>query len=750
MADGNGLAAYLQEQAFGQLDLSELEGGHDFKQFIRRLPEKGEHIHLGAAMRANAFDVLRYGYPLAPRYTVSAFEMKSVTPDAKVGESLYAYVLWPPGQKVPTPEYVCLGGTYASQDGEYRKNFTWWKEFCAAYEHGVKEGATLPPAENLLARLEDRTHQMVSTGTLELEMTVFPRDSPEALKIAARCDDLRLLVKLFVAQMVTSSTQLRAPHIQPHYTEALRTPREEMSDVLDPPSAKAKKLQFRLEVAFSHGSFEIIQRVRCGQKLMPLMRGEATELNNVRFPTWREIWVSQKLSDFKLNGRSAAFPYFNQWTTAAGVDEHLFENESMVQHFRTSEAATAALRHLEQARRAALADADSGLKHRLESFDYEMFKGVLFAEEHLLLAKVALIATGEWVGPTLGTLPHILGKSSKVWDGAKGTRLETVVFDLVFGCLAMHEIGIHSDLHFHNVTVMYEWQRTARDPERTCALYVAGPDGAKDAYVLPVHGLTGHIIDFSRAIINPAQEQDLARLQGEDQTNTFFRDQADRMLMAIMRWEPAFAQKYQKLIKGAAYGSQQELYNALTAIDYFALGRNLAILFSENKDGELAIDESVVKICELLRDTAHAELLRALRAVTRRTEESKKDIPKTPADIGRRILRKVFGHFLFSRWDPADLAQFVPVDAFNVMTPLRYSGTAISQFPPWAQPDFLVKFSGGLSIEQILSRGDRPLRKILDLRADGLGDAELELVLEHERSLLNRRPPPDAGSSWLA
>jgi len=314
----------------------------------------------------------------------------------------------------------------------------------------------------------------------------------------------------------------------------------------------------------------------------------------------------------------------------------------------------------------------------------------------------------------------------------------------------MHEVGIHADLHNNNVTA---FAAALPKEDNLCKVYVAGPEGQADTYVLPYCGTVGCVIDYSRVLINPQQRTSLEQSQGVEPTNAFFRTQATRVLMAVDRWLPAFAKKHQEKLKGAAFAMEQDLYNVLTALDYLAIGHNLGTLLESIGEDSRAWNPSPrsAALCTKLAEVARAELLAGLQVVALRAGGKNKEAPASPFEVGRRIMAAVFEDFLYSNWDPADLSKLMVVNVVNSQTPLRYSGSSVDRFPPWLQPENLVKFSGGKSIKEILSRGDRPLLDILEMRGEhpeGI-DNTLELAIEGERSKLVDRPPESVETSWL-
>ena len=748
---GNEIVKYFQAEAYGSMELGSVEGGPTFRELLDRVPTDGSFsAHSASWLRANAFDIIRYNYALRGHYTMTTFRLgtRSAVANGDPNEAIYGIAYWLTPEDAEAegvarenlaPDYVCVGGTYVSQDGEYRENFIPWSNFCTVYENALGS-----EDDKVISLLEEDILKLLGDGDISVEMYVHPYGDSD--RITAVADDLRIALKLLVAAATIFPIQTRAIHLMPTYRETMGPLMDYVDSNIDPTSITVNRLRWGVK----NGNDVKQRRTTCGQKLIPMMRAAVVNFGNIRYPTAREVWVSELLSDFKLNGRSNAFPLLSNWTTVQGISSSMFENESMTRMLRTSRVVSGALEKLQYARADVLAAVETGKRHQLEGLDHKMYQSVLFAEQHMLLSNVALLLVNEWVGHTVGSLKAmpIAGFKNKY----SGPSLHGAIFEIAFGCYAMHEVCIHSDLHYHNMTVECVWRpinvKKLYGTEKACYIYLAGPTQA-DAYVLPMYGAGGRVIDFSRALVNPQQREAVVKQQGEDQTTVFFREQAERMIKALERWEPAFVAKHEEKLRGAAHASPQQLYDVLAAIDYLAVGRNFGAMLDElaveKPEAAEVVSPDVRKACASLHDAAHAELMRGLQKVVLRRGDPDGDARAT----GRRILADAFGTWKFTAWDPGDLGMYDVVDVFRADAPLKYSGKRLDKFPPWADIDLLSKISGRPASD-IMGPGTAPLHAAMESRADSdLEHHDLELLVERERSRLIREPPPDAGTSWV-
>jgi len=738
----------------------------------------------------NAFDAIKFTNAMLPRYEAVVFymEMEGVE---EPHEAIYAVTFWPPTdaddryspQPPPherLPAYITLGGTYRSQDGEFRSPLIPRTVFETQYKALVDLEEGFPAEQRRMAQLEAEVMRLVRDGDLVLRCAAFGEDSAALLR---RCDDLRLLMRLFTTQCLLFGKQQHAPHLNTMYRKAMDALANGLTDsslVKKPAQYVTEEAADRVKTIISRlvaGQNTNAPQVGCGVKTIPLMRTELVQLGNVRYPGWRELWFAEKVSDLVVNGRTKSLPLFGQTTMFAGAEAPFYDNPALVRLFNTSALVDEVLGTLEDQRQL-VAEAEPGkyVGARLSDLDHQLFRAAEHAET-MVVSSVALAMVMQHCGVTLGTAPHL-----NLPAECSGAALESVLFDYAYGAYVLHALGVHADLHYHNLTLRRDWYRRPSTPAKLCAAFVLETDPAT-VFVVPSHGVTGCLIDFSRGLINPQLRHELEDM-GVEQTEAFFREQATRALQSLARWVPAYAERYQRELKGAALARPQETYAALAALDYYAIGRNVGALLDETREGSASwtVDPGVRALCAALEAAAYDELIRGLSRllaavggdeaprISPPTASGGKKAPKpepglfrgTPAAgdpphngaasrdpqaAGRRILRRAFEPRLFERWDPAKLEEYVLVDAFNAKAPLRYSGQYYDTFPPWTKPEFFRKYTQKKDVHpwgerdaEVSFREDRHYRD----------DPEIALAVERELAAsVTQKPPPSPGGSWL-
>jgi hypothetical protein len=112
-------------------------------------------------------------------------------------------------------------------------------------------------------------------------------------------------------------------------------------------------------------------------------------------------------------------------------------------------------------------------------------------------------------------------------------------------------------------------------------LFLAGPRGEADSYLFPAAGISGCLIDYSRAIIGPAFRPRLEAGRSAQYATNFYRDQVNRVMRMLHRYAPEYVLKHQDAIKGAAYADFGAVFAALCAVDFIAVGMSAAAVIEQ-------------------------------------------------------------------------------------------------------------------------------------------------------------------------
>jgi len=748
---GPGLVPWIYDTYMENLRLADVEGGRRYHAFL-----SGARRDFSSVLkRAQAFHIVKFGYPLRRAgYEVAVFAARAYTTGTRSRrtETYYAYAYWPREGGGEAPEYICLGATYDSRDGEYRHRFLWYPDFRAGYE-SLNE-ALAPYEEALLAA--------IAADELVLDVSLYPdtSDRPRSYLESSRLGVMAFAAALALDAPRVATGRLDA-HATPAYVSVVKAVIALAPGTFGGDSPRWLTAEGGRFFVFETGVEGEAYRPQCGQKLVPLTVREALQVGDVNFSPWREAWVGGRASDLVINGVAPGFSLYGSWTYLSGARMDLFENPPMRGKYTRSLLVEGVTRSLREARRATASDAAS---YRLGQLDARVYSAILYAQDYLTLTDLVLCTVGEYIGRTIATrgrdvatlirrgIPFSPGWRRMYEDPAMATRY---IFDFCYGAHVLHTRAgaLHSDLHLNNMTIFENRQlfeadlRGEKTKYRAVApgariAYVAGKGGESETYVFPHDGWFGCLIDFSRSLLGPAAREDLVAEQGESFAAKYYLAQNCRTLRVLEAYAPHFVKTHQARLRELLLAAPDQVFRAMTAVDFLAIGHNYGAFLRELAgEGDLAVCPEAIACAEAVEKHALQHLITYLTDLV----ATSSDAPcGTVPYAGEGLLPGAFGSYLYSRRGAEELRDADLADVFVATAPLSYSGSAYDKFPPWANLEALSEHLGGHPLALVTAeRGERPF-----LSAQGF-DSYLAVLQEAVRRRYADRPAPP-NSSWLS
>lgn len=736
---------WFRAQYLASIGLEAIEGGAAYKKFLDTVNSLSAPT-LSGALRASRFNQLRFRYPLSPQgYTAAVFSVAWGETRTIAGHA------WWRSETDEYPEYICAAYTFDSRDGEYRAPFIRGSAFRELFT-GVDaaDDEDVPAVLRagfaaFLAPIEEQVMLLVAKGTLSLAVDAIPGEA------AGRLGGLdRLAIEVLTVLLARDGRRVLAGvlerHASPAFVDLVRMVEKEAPGLF----TRLAFEDYARFTDFSQVGVENNLAVMCGQKLTPMTLREVMSPWDAAYPGWRELLAADVASDLVLNKIAPSFVFSNQWTYVGGdgaggqdlAPPRVYENPAMLEKFARSAAADLATDSLRQARREATGATEptagppaGDRPYHLAEFDAQIYQSIEYAQGFLVQSGISLVRTMEHAGVALGSLAHRL-RLTPVANPAFGRlfsddRLASgFLFGLAYGCHCLHSRAgiVHADLHANNI-VVYETGWAFRGvpsaegkeptftrvaPDNSVVAYVLAR-GERDTYIFETEGLTGCIIDFSRAILGPGEaEKRLEARHGARYVTRFRRDQANRILRTLHRYIPAFVAANQERIKAALLGSPEKSFKILAAVDFIAVARAFGgYLSDEAKQKTPAVSAEAMSLARRLEKAARDFLVVRLGDLL---ENPANGADEFPGDV---VLPNVFGAYTYARRVGAvrekgsEHPPFVLADVWNLNRPLAWSGADYAKFPPWARLDEIEKHLGGERLTAFIERGSEPFLESL-------------------------------------
>lgn len=497
----------------------------------------------------------------------------------------YIYAIWLPDTDDKFEiNYLCYGPTYRSMDGEWRPRFVPVQYFEDSIASNQKQ---FEIAEKYIL-------ERLTMEDLDIHIDLYVHDEFKAKRSFMRAiNESRLPIKMLTAAWICDAKYMseRPIHTNKSYTEVIIGPHDD--EIMK--SMNMDKIQTDLEytklqsdniIGEYYGSFGV------GQKIFPLSLREITRREDINFPVWREIYISELASNCVLNYLSPSFPASSNWFYIQHNELSLFDNDTMHVKFNHSRIAgniTEQLKRIDKLnyrKHEPVSDKFLKLSRSIES-------SIILSDSELRLSDLALCLTNENVGKTFATIVSMIANDEELIP--KYTPIDTNIptyktksiselrnvfanpdifkkhiFELLYGLLCIHSrIKImHGDPHMNNITIKNE---IFVKPVPTLAHTVYIIDTVP--YIVPFTGLTSSFIDFSRGLIGDRER--IEHEFGQRFAEIFFRDQNGRILGLLYQHFPSIVSRFRTEIESNLLMNFALMFKIITAIDIYSLFSNM-------------------------------------------------------------------------------------------------------------------------------------------------------------------------------
>lgn len=603
-------------------------------------------------------------------------------------------------------DYAGSGPTYSSQDGEFRSRIIRWTQLDAFFEKYAY-------VTNII---EELVVEKLDAEELSFEYEFFYPDSVKhgRGKFEASVNEMRMPVKLFTLAWLYDyyniHNHIEENHMNDAYKRVIYNDGEDievLEQVLDKLDVQFYIMTTQLSTYYHRINMQRTTRsTHCGTKLHLLTALEIVSQGNILFETWREIYISQKLSDLVLNFVMAGAPFHVGWFYVHGVHPGLFDNKAMHDKFIHSSIAAGMSNQLRDIDRSNYIDRRrekgtiSSKFHRVSS---NLQKAIVYTDANLRLTSLAVCTVSEYAGRTWMDIPILsagadktdthaglsvtLGKTggqdissptANIKSGIKSNgknaarlsakglpynplegNLRRYVWDLMYTlhCVSTRMGIIHGDLHLNNITInqLYDLKKVKMSWSSNIAVFVV--DGV--CYQFPHYGAYSTIIDFSRAII--CDREMIVADFGEIFADQFFFEQNNRVVQLIHKYYPKLAADKEYEILAVMKTRPIDIYRLLPAIDMMVVSTNIHTMLV---DRGMPVHPSNIKLLTQISTSADNLFREGLASVLR--GQSTTDRPTSV------IIREVFAGDVCTV-ERISRERTTVRDYFNSTAPLKWS-----------------------------------------------------------------------------
>lgn len=525
----------------------------------------------------------------------------------------------------PVNKYICIGGTFTSQDGEYRKRFALFDRIELFKTHFPQQ----------YAMIENAFVNIMQQGDLSLDFDVYYRVDDTTTNhedFAQQINESRIAVSLLVAAWASDCFHIAngsiENHINKNYLAVLSSIMYIYDDYVELCSTQYNVLKIatmletdrpmkvldktsKMERAVMTQDRLAVNFIRTGQKLFPLNHDQMSDFLNIKNSIWKEHYINLICNDIVANNISPSFPIFNKVFIIQSATSKIFDNPTQRIHYTHGEIADDIIDDL-QTTHDKTGDT-AGDVYRPKSKKFGILSGMInnsidYAHKEISMVNAVAAFHIEHAGVTFRdiiqqsrigiTIPQIsYGLAFKDLDVFAG-----IMFELVYGLYCINSIHniMHGDMHINNTTVNAVWAMKTDNYLRKVYSVIEGKDS--HIYAFKSTGIYGTIIDFSRGILGDIGQID--NQFGETYRIDFFLHQRTQILNLIEFHFPDFYDSHEKTLNTIADSEDKRFklfFKILTALDIYHNTRGLITMFEQNPDD---IADGVLEIVKTLNTNA--------------------------------------------------------------------------------------------------------------------------------------------------
>lgn len=663
-------------------------------------------------------------------------------------------------------QYLCLGPTFQSADGEYRRRFISYRQF--KYLLNKYEELITKTSNELIKWIDKKRTNIM----MEAFFPKYIKEKPDFTKIEKsfieKIDNERLIIDIYTTVWLMEYKRYhdgtQEIHLVPGYMEAMFSLEDQKL------YEKIKNLSGIIDDAF----VVTMERVMtypgrnfcpaiCGQKLIPLRIKDVEECQNIRYTPWREMYIASLVGDLVINGISPSFPIFVDWFFIPTNSPDIWDNKVSHQKLDHSMVATDIVHKLEEARKNTYEFGSNGdeyyVTYQMQGMSEAIEIPIEYAEKELILAPVTLCSLVEHVGRTFADIihlykhPHYSKELGPIFTDIK--IFAKYLFEYIYAIYSMnkHLHIIHTDLHLNNITLysVRRFYKNIRDPNDNkplvlnChILYDLGDDFDENTcynntYIFPHYGKYAMIIDFSRGIVGRDQ---LMKDFPEHIVDQIISIQRKRLFKTIARELPDFVKAHAAELEAFLLQNFDLAFKLYTVLDTYKLTRGILGLFN-SKIYELNIDSQIIKLLQHVNDIALNILTIDVQKAFRR-EIKEYELPNL------RILKECFSAYTIGKFDQKASRRDDPnhpisiIDVYQIRNTIKYDIRKYDNFPPMVKFDYIL--NNKIPVNQIALENFEKYQKYLKIDPQSKIE-EMSEELKAERAVRRGTPkPPDKSS----
>lgn len=525
-------------------------------------------------------------------YITTAF---AINTSKSSNETIYAFLYTKINPDILTKyehQYICIGPSLLSSDGEYRSKFITIKTFNLIK---LEYSKLFNKVEKYLMNKVNINFNKIHYFTENFKYKNNFKEDVENNRFS-----INLYILSWLSQGFLKYLNLQNKHIDKNYNINMfnsednvfikRLFDEYKTDYLKIFYLNSSQMVDVFDSNITNYKIPILPHIYIGQKIIPI-NSNIKNISNIKIPAFRELYVSKKVSDLVVNNICNGFSIYYTNFKINNIDKRLFNNTNIWKAFSKNDRLDTICCIVEHTGRT-INDIEN------------LYKSKTYRETNLLL------------------FDHL-------------ETFNTYIFNIIYSlyCLNSKLNIIHGDLHLNNTTIYDLYKKYLYDtfPEEIKqkekirhSLYIINDNMFIQRYKHKI----GTIIDFSRCFIIPEEKEHYL----------YFKEtQSKRIVNYYDNLFPNFIKTYRKKLLLKLDNQFECVYKVFTAVDIYM---HVNELIKYIKYYKLKYSKSVMDLLISIKGRANYHLVDIMKKIILETDTDKNSIIFPNYDIIMHCFQK--------------------------------------------------------------------------------------------------------------
>lgn len=536
--------------------------------------------------------------PLKERITFKKTEMISVplkvyTDSDSVLFGFIYYYAGCHGESIPIKEYICLGPTYDSADGEYRNNFITYNTYLLLFNYEKFNDLINFIKEDLIKNI---------TLSYDIIIPFYNNDKNNNKIIKVIKSELKNNIENYYTYCYLNyfykyKSKLLSNHINKNFNKCIYNNKSVEDKLLKKHDLEYYNKSIRsMNITKYENIIEYLLNKSYGQKITPITFGELKKKNDIEENIWREIFIKTKINNLLYNGILNNIPYFLGYFYINSSNKNIYDNDVTYLKILYSDYVKNEIKKIHNIKNRLTEEMQKNLiiLNKINSLQNKLCIPINYSENNIILSKISLCSVDVYSGSPIANLlqyinyPNDSNYKNYIDIFKSFSYFKSIYFKIIYTLMCYNKYYniIHNDLHMNNI-LLHNITPSKIKISKHYQLYNLNDEEYSEGmnlnnynnkiFLIPYKYYIPYIIDFSRSFIHISDNVDKNKI-----TNNLIEHYKTSMIHTIKTELPNFYNIHKLYILFCIHEAFNKFYKIYSAFDIYKSSKGLIFILEQS------------------------------------------------------------------------------------------------------------------------------------------------------------------------